>query len=91
MLFTNHRIFNFLDIIKYHFHYLIIIIGFSDTTDPTKSVTSGSAGDYGWSGAANTCFVIDPKQEMITMYFMQLFPFDVSYEKFRAFTTAAYQ
>lgn len=65
--------------------------GFSVTTDTSKSITPGSVGDFGWSGAANTYFLIDPKQELIAMYFMQLFPFDVSIQKYRHFKTAVYQ
>lgn len=65
--------------------------GFSVTTDTRKSITPGSEGDFGWSGAANTYFLVDPKQQLIAMYFMQLFPFDVSIQKYRHFKTAVYQ
>jgi CubicO group peptidase (beta-lactamase class C family) len=35
----------------------------------------GSAGTYGWAGAAGTWFFVDPKEELIGMFFTQVFGF----------------
>jgi CubicO group peptidase (beta-lactamase class C family) len=36
----------------------------------------GSAGEYGWGGAAGTRFWIDPEEEMVTLFMIQIFPHD---------------
>jgi len=35
----------------------------------------GSAGAYGWSGFWNTQFLIDPREQMVTLVFTQLYPY----------------
>jgi CubicO group peptidase (beta-lactamase class C family) len=40
-------------------------------TDLGKSQTLGSVGTYWWSGAANTNFWIDPKEELIGILMQQ--------------------
>ena len=50
----------------------------------------GSAGDYGWAGAASTYFRIDPKEQMIVISMTQLMPSSYfSYNK--DFKNIAYQ
>ena len=49
-------------------------LGVQVCTDLTDAQTLGSEGMYGWSGAANTFFFIDPKEELIGMAWTQLFP-----------------
>ena len=47
-------------------------------------------GEFGWSGAANTYFIIDPKAELIAMYLTQVFPFDLSQKMFQSFKQCVY-
>jgi len=65
-------------------------LGVSVLTDPTASSQPGSAGSFGWSGAATTQFWIDPTEEMIGLLLAQFFPFDY-YPIAREFRLAAYQ
>lgn len=44
-------------------------------TDPVEAATIGSAGEYFWSGAANTYFFIDPAEELIAFAWAQLLPY----------------
>lgn len=50
----------------------------------------GSEGEYGWAGAANTYFFIDPEEELIGIFLTQLFPFGF-YPSADDFKTAVYQ
>ena len=49
-------------------------LGFANTLDTAKTMLPGSAGDYFWGGAASTYFWIDPAEELITIFMMQLLP-----------------
>lgn len=40
-----------------------------------SSFTPGSAGAFGWAGAAGTWFFIDPKEELVGMFFTHVFGF----------------
>ncbi|MAY82480.1 MAG: hypothetical protein CL930_17065 [Deltaproteobacteria bacterium] len=40
-----------------------------------SSFTPGSAGAFGWAGAAGTWFFIDPKEELLGMFFTHVFGF----------------
>jgi CubicO group peptidase (beta-lactamase class C family) len=66
-------------------------LGFSVTMDVARNKIIGNSGTFGWSGAANTYFFIDPKDEIIAIFLTQLFPFDLSSEMFRRFKIAVYQ
>lgn len=46
----------------------------SVTLDPVKAKVAGSAGDYGWGGAASTNFTVDPKEDLVYMIMTQLMP-----------------
>jgi CubicO group peptidase (beta-lactamase class C family) len=48
-------------------------LGFSVTKQPFHD-TRGDFGEYNWGGAASTIFWIDPKQELIGLWMVQLFP-----------------
>jgi CubicO group peptidase (beta-lactamase class C family) len=48
-------------------------------------------GEFGWSGAANTYFIVDPNAEMVAMFLTQLFPFDLSQEMFQGFKNHVYK
>jgi CubicO group peptidase (beta-lactamase class C family) len=47
-------------------------LGVSVTVDPTAAGDLGSIGAYGWGGAFGTTFWIDPEEELIGLYMMQL-------------------
>ena len=47
-------------------------LGFSVMTDPL--VILGSEGEYGWAGAYNTYFSIDPKEDLIWILMTQFYP-----------------
>lgn len=51
-------------------------LGFSVLLDLGKSPMLGSVGNYGWGGAANTNFWIDPKEELIGILMLQFMPSD---------------
>jgi CubicO group peptidase (beta-lactamase class C family) len=50
-------------------------LGVSVTIDPVANRALGGAGSFGWAGAANTYFSIDPKEELTMMFLTQFFPF----------------
>ncbi|HOU14933.1 MAG TPA: serine hydrolase domain-containing protein [Anaerolineae bacterium] len=47
-------------------------LGFGITLDVERTQMLGSAGAYGWGGAATTRFVIDPQEELVHIEMMQL-------------------
>jgi CubicO group peptidase (beta-lactamase class C family) len=49
-------------------------LGVSVTLDPITAKVPGSAGDYGWGGAASTNFTVDPKEDLVYMIMTQLMP-----------------
>jgi len=49
-------------------------LGVRVNQDVSRTQVLGSAGMYGWSGAANTYFFVDPTEKLIGMVWMQLFP-----------------
>ena len=49
-------------------------LGFSINTSPAANGALGSAGDYGWGGAASTVFSIDPTEELTFILMTQLLP-----------------
>jgi CubicO group peptidase (beta-lactamase class C family) len=65
-------------------------LGVSVLLDLGKSQMPGSVGNYGWSGAANTHFWIDPKEELIAILMLQFMPID-TYPVIADFHTLAYQ
>jgi CubicO group peptidase (beta-lactamase class C family) len=64
-------------------------LGFSVTTDPSRTLIPGTAGDYSWGGAASTYFWIDPKEELIAVFMTQLMP-STLYSVRREFRTLVY-
>ena len=52
-------------------------LGFSVVLDPVKNRTPGSAGDFGWGGAASTAFWVDPVEDMSVVFMTQLLPSSV--------------
>jgi CubicO group peptidase (beta-lactamase class C family) len=51
-------------------------LGVSILLDPGKVQQLGSIGNYGWGGAANTNFWIDPVEQMIGILMLQFMPSD---------------
>ncbi len=51
-------------------------LGVSVIRDLAKYQNLGSVGNYGWGGAANTNFWIDPKENMIGILMLQFMPSD---------------
>ena len=49
-------------------------LGFSVVTDLGARGTLGSHGEYGWGGAYHSTYWVDPKEELIVVYFTQLRP-----------------
>jgi CubicO group peptidase (beta-lactamase class C family) len=49
-------------------------LGVSVLLDLGKGQMLGSIGNYGWSGAANTNFWIDPQEELIGILMLQCMP-----------------
>lgn len=49
-------------------------LDFAVHLDPAVSGLNGSAGEYNWGGLAGTIFWIDPAEEMIGLYMIQMLP-----------------
>lgn len=47
-------------------------LGVSVMMDPARYGNLGSAGEFGWSGAASTHFIVDPKEDMVAIFATQL-------------------
>ena len=53
-------------------------LGVSSLISPALASNLGSQGNFGWGGAATTHVIIDPKEDMIALYFTQFMPGDFS-------------
>lgn len=49
-------------------------LGFAVLMDPARAKTAGSLGDFGWGGAASTTFVVDPVEDLVSVFMTQLMP-----------------
>ncbi|WP_240746776.1 serine hydrolase domain-containing protein [Cryptosporangium phraense] len=49
-------------------------LGVSVLLDPITTRTLGSAGEFGWGGAASTAFWVDPAEELVVVFLTQLLP-----------------
>ena len=49
-------------------------LDFAVHIDPAESGLNGSVGEYNWGGLAGTIFWIDPAEEMIGLYMIQMLP-----------------
>jgi len=49
-------------------------LGVSVLLDVAQSHLPGSLGKFGWSGAANTTFWVDPQEELIGLLMLQYMP-----------------
>jgi CubicO group peptidase (beta-lactamase class C family) len=65
-------------------------LGFSVLTNLASMHALGSLGTFGWGGAANTTFWIDPKEDLIGILMLQFMPAN-TYPVIPDFNTAVYQ
>ncbi len=56
---------------------------------PITSLKKTTVGEYNWGGAAGTKFWIDPKEDMIGIFMIQILPNSVDYGS--EFRVLAYQ
>jgi CubicO group peptidase (beta-lactamase class C family) len=49
-------------------------LGFSVLKDVGLRGTPGSVGEYGWGGAYHSTYWVDPKEQLVVVYFTQLLP-----------------
>jgi CubicO group peptidase (beta-lactamase class C family) len=64
-------------------------LGGSVRLDLAKGGTLGSVGQFGWSGAATTTFVMDPQEKLIAIFMAQHLPFN-QHGIFQKFSTLVY-
>jgi len=64
-------------------------LGVSVLLDPVLRGNLGSAGEFGWSGAASTHVLIDPKEDLVAIYCTQLLGGDFALRA--EFATLVYQ
>jgi len=64
-------------------------LGVAVLVDPVRKANIGSAGEFGWSGAASTHVLIDPKEDLVAIYCTQLFGGDLALRA--EFATMVYQ
>jgi CubicO group peptidase (beta-lactamase class C family) len=64
-------------------------LGVSVLVDPVRRGNLGSKGEFGWSGAAATHFIIDPEKDIIGIFLTQKFPDDRIF--YSEFITMLYQ
>ncbi len=65
-------------------------LGFGVLDDVTATKRLGSKGEYFWSGAANTFFLVDPQEELIAILLTQFYPF-AAYSLQEELRTLTYQ
>lgn len=49
-------------------------LGFSVMQDPTRAQVVGTPGEYAWGGLAGTAFWVDPAEDLIVIFMIQLVP-----------------
>ena len=64
-------------------------LGVSVLMNPAHSGNIGSIGQFGWGGAATTWVIIDPKEDMVSLYFTQYMPMEFAIVN--RFQTLVYQ
>ncbi len=65
-------------------------LGVRMVQDVPATEMMGSVGEYGWGGAANTDFFVDPAEEMVGLFMTQFMPSDTFMAR-RDFRNMAYQ
>ncbi len=64
-------------------------LGVSVLVDPVRRGNLGSKGEFGWSGAAATHFIVDPEKGIVAIFLTQKFPDDRIF--YNDFITMVYQ
>lgn len=64
-------------------------LGFSVALDPAAAGNLVSPGTFGWTGAATTSFMVDPKEDLVVVFMAQKWPYDSAF--LDEFQTMAYQ
>ncbi len=64
-------------------------LGVSSLLSPALAGNLGSQGQFGWGGAATTWVIIDPKEDLVALYFTQFMPTD--FNVIGRFQTLVYQ
>jgi CubicO group peptidase (beta-lactamase class C family) len=64
-------------------------LGVSVLIDPAQSGNLGSVGQFGWGGAATTHVVIDPEEDMVSIFITQYMPGNM--DPINQFKTLVYQ
>jgi CubicO group peptidase (beta-lactamase class C family) len=64
-------------------------LGLGVVTDPVRNGNLGAAGQFGWGGVTTTLLVMDPKEQLVILYFGQQLPQDRDLLDY--VTTLAYQ
>ncbi len=64
-------------------------LGVSVLLSPAGAGNLGSPGNFGWGGAATTHVIIDPKEDMVALFFTQFMPSDFGF--INQFQTLVYQ
>jgi CubicO group peptidase (beta-lactamase class C family) len=49
-------------------------LGFSVVTDLGARGMPGSVGEFGWGGAYHSTYWVDPREDLVVVYFTQLIP-----------------
>jgi len=66
-------------------------LGFRVTQDVGAVRYLSSVGEFGWSGAAQTHFLVDPKEELVTLFMTQMVPDGVIYPFRERYQNLIYQ
>lgn len=66
-------------------------LGFRIVQDLGIAKTLTSNGEFGWAGAAKTHFLVDPQEELITLFMTQMLPVGVDYPMRERYQTLVYQ
>jgi len=64
-------------------------LGVSVLVDPVRRGNLGSKGEFGWSGAAATHFIVDPEKSIVAIFLTQKFPDERIF--YNDFITMVYQ
>jgi CubicO group peptidase (beta-lactamase class C family) len=66
-------------------------LGFGLVTEATKHIILSSAGNYSWGGYFSTSYWMDPKEDLIGLFFTQMYPMQYGdiHQKFQVLTYQA--
>jgi CubicO group peptidase (beta-lactamase class C family) len=66
-------------------------LGFGLVTEDNKYLTLSSVGNYNWGGYFSTSFWMDPEEDLIALFFTQMYPMHYGniHDKFQVLTYQA--